>query len=103
MLKAFLSAGLLVSILLVSAVSQGHQARVVPADEMSCAQAVAYYEKYKRIYVVGNAPHDIVPIYGMKPKSRWREVQCSGRGQGLRAYWVNTLDEKRCVIAYRCG
>lgn len=75
--------------------------RLPIADHMTCAQAVSYYEKHKRIYVIANGK-DVVPIYGHKPISQWRSVRCSGRGKSRRSYWVDTLDSKTCVIAAYC-
>lgn len=77
-------------------------ARRLPiADYMTCDQAVSHYQKYKRIYVIANGK-DVVPIYGHKPVSEWRQVVCRGRGKVRRSYWVDTLDSKRCVIATYC-
>lgn len=75
--------------------------RLPIADHMTCAQAVSYYEKHKRIYVIAHGK-DVVPIYGHKPISEWRKVICRGRGKTRRPYWVDTLDSKRCVIAAYC-
>lgn len=72
---------------------------VVPA--MKCDQAVRYYETHKRIYVLANG-HDVVPVYGMKPVSKWRELTCSGRGVNLAYYWVKTTDDDACMIAVFC-
>lgn len=45
----------------------------------------------------------VIPIYGMAPVRRWREVTCRGRGKSRLSYWVNTLDDETCVIAVYCG
>lgn len=72
---------------------------VVPA--MTCDQAIAYYEKHGRIYVSNG--YDVLPIYGMKPISKWREVVCRGRNKSRQNYWVRTSDDSSCVIASFCG
>jgi hypothetical protein len=76
--------------------------KIVPADHMTCDQAIAYYEKYKKIYVIAHGK-DIVPIYGLVPISRAGTVSCGGNGKGLVYYYVNTRDVKRCYIALTCG
>lgn len=78
-----------------------YQSYVVTADQMTCAQAVAHYEKYGRIYVVAHGK-DIVPIYGMKPISQSRDLQCRGRSQMKQTYFVKTKDKARCGIAVFC-
>lgn len=77
--------------------------KVVPADEMTCDQAVAYYQKNKRIYkrVVGG--NNVVPIYGMTPVGDWRKLTCDGRGKSRKSYYLPTRDKKDCVIAVYCG
>lgn len=76
-------------------------ARRLPiAGNMSCAQAVGYYQKHKRIYVIANG-NDVVPIFGHKPAAEWQNLVCS-RGSSPRFYWVDTLDRKRCAIAAYC-
>ncbi|HMN67304.1 MAG TPA: hypothetical protein PKC28_02080 [Bdellovibrionales bacterium] len=77
-------------------------AAVVPADHMTCSRAIDDYERYGRIYVIAHGK-DVVPIYGMAPVRRWREVTCRGRGKSRLSYWVNTLDDETCVIAVYCG
>lgn len=72
----------------------------VPADHMTCKQAVAYYEKYKRIYVIAHGKN-IVPIYGMSPVSKAATMNCGGR-VSLVYYWVNTTDKERCSVAVFC-
>jgi hypothetical protein len=81
------------------------QSMAIPvADHMTCAKAVSYYEKYKRIYVYGNGGEgDIIPIYGMKPASQWRSLHCTGRRSMVKSYWVNTTDTDTCVVAVYCG
>lgn len=75
---------------------------VVPADHMTCAQAIDTYERHGRIYVIAGGG-EIVPIYGMTPIRRWRELHCNGHQETRRNYWVNTRDNDTCVIAVYCG
>jgi hypothetical protein len=75
--------------------------RLPIADYMTCTQAINYYQKHKRIYVIANGK-DVVPIYGHKPISEWRGLVCRGRGKVRRSYWVDTLDSKQCVIGVYC-
>ncbi|MCO5144274.1 MAG: hypothetical protein M9962_14390 [Oligoflexia bacterium] len=79
----------------------GSRAPIIAAHTMTCNQAIAFYQKYKRIYVVANYK-DLVPIYGMKPISEMRNLVCTGRGQNKWGYRVKTLDQKSCVVAAYC-
>lgn len=75
---------------------------VAIADNMTCDQAVAYYQQHKRIYKRVWNGDDIVPIYGMTPKAEWRKLVCHGRGKTRQSYYLRTLDVNHCVIAYYC-
>lgn len=89
--------GILISLMFLSSIAV---AAPKTADKMTCAQAVKHYETHKRIYVIANGS-DVVPIYGMKPASKWRELSCGGRSN-LWHYTVITKDDRRCPIAVYC-
>lgn len=78
--------------------STSHAKRVTTADQMTCQQAVAYYQKHKRIYVLAHG-RDVVPVYGMKPINE--PLYCGGRQLPV-TYFVKTLDVRRCAIAAYC-
>lgn len=80
----------------------GEAMAVTTADQMTCDQAVAYYKKNKRIYVLSHGK-DIVPIYGMKPIQDVTSLRCEGRAKSMRSYWVQTQDDDQCVIAAYCN
>jgi hypothetical protein len=74
---------------------------VITADEMTCEQAIKYYAKHKRIYVVANGK-DIVPLYGMTPVGESASLICKGHGKTKVSYWTETLDNDDCVFAVYC-
>lgn len=80
--------------------SDWYKVPVIPAEHMTCEEAMAFYAKYKRIYVIANHK-DIVPIYGPKPRAEWRTLHCKGRSR-LAFYWHATKDEKYCYIGAYC-
>lgn len=71
------------------------------ADEMTCKQAVAYYEKHGVIQVLANGKF-AVPVKVGVPVSKAATLQCEGEGQQPRAYTVSTKDAWRCTIAMTC-
>lgn len=90
----------LVVLIAATTFSFSAQARVKTADEMTCAEAVTYYEKHNRIWVWASGD-DIVPIYGMKPASKIQELRCPIKNSP-RPYPVRTQDTDLCVIGYSC-
>lgn len=72
------------------------------ASQMTCNQAVQYYQDHHRIYILANGK-DIVPIYGMTPYNERRNLTCSKPHQWMHFYWVKTLDSDSCFIAAYCG
>jgi hypothetical protein len=70
------------------------------ADNMTCAQAVSYYERNGRIYKIANGK-DVIPIYNGVPVSREPALHCEW-GYMKAPYRTKTLDNRRCVISYRC-
>ncbi|RST87624.1 hypothetical protein EJC49_04555 [Aquibium carbonis] len=71
------------------------------ADEMTCKQAVTYYEKHGVIQVIANGKF-AVPVKVGVPVSQASTLQCEGEGQQPRAYTVSTRDAWRCTIAMTC-
>ena len=71
------------------------------ADQMTCKQAVAYYEKHGVIQVLANGKF-AVPVSVGVPVSQASTLQCNGEGQQPRAYTVTTSDAWRCTIAVTC-
>lgn len=76
-------------------------AKARTTDQMTCSQAVATYEKSKRVNV-RTRNGQILPIYGGAPVSKRGRLTC-GRGEVRRGYMVKTTDKKRCAIMYTCG
>jgi hypothetical protein len=70
------------------------------ADNMTCAQATSYYERNGRIYKIAHGK-DVIPIYNGVPVSQKNRLVCDW-GYVRTAYFTKTLDNKRCVISYRC-
>ncbi|WP_187969633.1 hypothetical protein [Aquibium microcysteis] len=71
------------------------------ADEMTCKQAIAYYEKHGVIQVLANGKF-AVPVRVGVPVSKASTLQCEGEGQQPRAYTVSTKDAWRCAISVTC-
>ena len=71
------------------------------AEPMTCAQAIAFYERNRFIHVRANG-RDVVPVRRGTPVNLARDMQCSGRGQMLHGYAVRTSDLAACTISMRC-
>lgn len=71
------------------------------ADDMTCKQAVAYYEKHGVIQVIANGKF-AVPVTVGVPVSQASTLQCQSEGQQPRPYNVGTRDAWRCTIAVTC-
>lgn len=71
------------------------------ADDMSCEQAIAYYEKHGVIQVLANGKF-AVPVRVGVPVSKASTLQCGDQGQQPRPYTVGTSDAWRCTIAVTC-
>lgn len=71
------------------------------AQDLTCAQAVAYYQQNHVIYVLS---HDVIalPIRVGVPVNEAATLQCPDRGQVPHAYNVRTKDRWRCAIAETC-
>ncbi len=71
------------------------------ADDMTCKQAVAYYEKHGVIQVLANGKF-AVPVRVGVPVSKASTLQCEDQGRQPRPYTVGTSDAWRCTIAVTC-
>ncbi|MGN6471790.1 MAG: hypothetical protein ACTHLC_19635 [Rhizobiaceae bacterium] len=71
------------------------------AQDLTCEQATAYYQKNHVIYVLS---HDVIalPIRVGVPVSEAATLQCTEQGQRPHGYSVATRDRRRCVIAVTC-
>ncbi len=71
------------------------------ADEMTCEQAIAYYEKHGVIQVLANGRF-AVPVRVGVPVAKAATLQCDDQGRQPRAYTISTKDAWRCTIAVTC-
>jgi hypothetical protein len=71
------------------------------AQDLTCEQAIAYYEKNRVIYVL---THNViaVPIRVGVPVKDAGKLQCPDQGQMPHGYSVKTKDRWRCIIAVTC-
>ena len=69
------------------------------ADNMTCSEAVSYYERNGRIYKRNGK--DVIPIYNGVPVSKCRALHCNW-GYMKQGYSLKTKDKRRCTISYRC-
>lgn len=70
-------------------------------QDLTCDQAIAYYEKNHVIYVL---THDVIalPIRVGVPVKDAEKLQCPDQGQVPHGYSVKTKDRWRCIIAVTC-
>ena len=73
----------------------------VTSDQMTCEQAIATYERDRRIYVRSSGGA-VLPIYRPVPLSERNQLFCHGRDSSRSSYGVRTLDKRRCTIGYTC-
>ena len=71
------------------------------ADQMTCEQAINYYEKNGVIYVIANGRF-AVPLRPGTPIRQAATLQCADQGRSPRAYTISTRDTWRCAIAVTC-
>ena len=69
------------------------------ADNMTCAEAVNYYERNGRIYKRNGK--DVIPIYNGVPVSKRKALHCNW-GYIEQGYSLRTKDKRRCTVSYRC-
>jgi hypothetical protein len=70
------------------------------ADNMTCAEAVAYYERNGRINKIAHGK-DVIPIYNGVPVSKRNQLRCDHGYQKV-GYSLKTKDNRRCTISYVC-
>jgi hypothetical protein len=70
------------------------------ADQMTCEQAVNYFEKNGRISIVAHKKN-IIPFYIGIPRRDSAKLRC-GKGDGVTYYMIKTIDNNRCVISIFC-
>jgi hypothetical protein len=71
------------------------------AQDLTCDQAIAYYEKNHLIYVL---THNVIAVpirVGVAVKDAGK-LQCPDQGQRPHPYTVETKDRWRCIIAMTC-
>ena len=66
------------------------------ADNMTCQQAINYYEKNGRISKYAHGKN-VIPIYNGVPVSKRRQLKCSSTSIKFK-----TTDNARCTVAYKC-
>lgn len=79
---------------------QGAAQAQTTSEQMTCAQAVATYERNGRIYVRTRSG-TVIPIYQPAPVSQRSQVFCRPRETRTR-YNVRTSDKRHCTIGYYC-
>jgi len=73
----------------------------VTSNQMTCEQAIATYERDRRIYI-RTSRGEVLPIYKPVPVSERNRLFCHGRESSRKSYGVPALDKRRCVIRYTC-
>jgi hypothetical protein len=71
------------------------------AQDLTCDQAIAYYEKNHVIYILSHVVIAL-PIRVGVPVKDAATLQCPDEGQNPHGYSVATKDRWRCVIAVTC-
>lgn len=74
---------------------------LVTADQMTCAMAVASYEKNGRIYVRTRSG-TVLPIYDGVPVSQKTSLNCPSADEDAQRYNVRTKDAHYCTISFVC-
>jgi hypothetical protein len=70
------------------------------AEQMNCAQAVAYFASNGVIYK--SVHGTVLPISMGIPVGARKQHQCLGRGKSWRNYTMKTLDIPRCAVILVC-
>lgn len=73
----------------------------VTVDQMTCASAVATYERNGRVYVRTRSGV-VLPIYNGVPVSQKSRLSCSSADENAQRYNVRTKDARYCTISYVC-
>lgn len=69
------------------------------STEMTCEQAVAYYERHNRIETV--AEGEVIPLDEGVPVSQRNDLPCEP-GSLPAPVFVPTKDKRECAVAYSC-
>jgi len=72
------------------------------ADQMTCEQAIQYYEQHGRIYVKAHGKN-VVPVWLGKPVSKSSPMNCKGSNTGMQWYMLKTKDNNQCKVCSYCG
>ncbi|MCO5142941.1 MAG: hypothetical protein M9962_07620 [Oligoflexia bacterium] len=83
----------LFAVLALLGVAATADAGVPVANDMTCAQTLAYSARHGRVYI-RTYSGDVIPIYGYNRA-------CDSHDEAV-SYWVRTLDNPTCVIGHRC-
>lgn len=71
---------------------------MIAVDQMKCAQAVKYVEKYG-MYWVSTEMDGPIPIWWIAPVSK---IEYCRQREALSAHEVKTRDNPLCLIGYTC-
>ncbi len=69
------------------------------SDDMTCEEAVAYYEKNRRIETRDEG--QVLPIDGGVPVSQRNDIACDP-GELPSPILLKTRDKEECAVAYSC-
>jgi len=72
------------------------------ADQMTCEQAISFYERNRYIDVLANRT-DPVRVRTGVPVNLVKGSLCSGRSAVPQPYMIRTIDDRRCVISIFCS
>jgi hypothetical protein len=70
------------------------------SQDMTCAEAVAHYEKNRRIMTINEGQE--IPIYQGTPIGQAETLNCTGDQEDRFETMVPTKDNPQCVIAAYC-
>jgi hypothetical protein len=70
------------------------------AQQMTCEQAVAYFERNGVIYTIVHGK--VLPVTRGVPIRKERGLGCTGPNRNRFTYAVRTLDKRSCVISVYC-
>ncbi len=73
----------------------------LPAEQMTCRQAVDYYAQHHQIHVFANGRF-LLPVRVGTPIDQAAHLTCDTDGRMPRPYYVRTRDSSRCAIAMTC-
>ncbi|WP_157019134.1 hypothetical protein [Mesorhizobium xinjiangense] len=73
----------------------------LPADQMTCRQAIDYYARHHKIHVFTNGRF-LLPVRVGTPIGQAATLTCDTSGRTPRPYYVRTRDVGSCAIAVTC-